>query len=213
MMVLRCGPQVAVIGAVAVLLTLAGCGHRAEPPAPKAASATKAAVPLPDWAPRNPSPEFLRAAKVLKPLPEEMLLEFAGKNGGGPALLERFRRTMPASYELLGALDDRQIEHLRATHEVRIPVKSLTAKQREALDRWFDTWRVALKGAGPGLEEWLPAIYKLGGKEDLSNVDVGFTAVKLEGGRIVAGHIVQVYFWVRQPGGKVGEIGSSFAQF
>lgn len=192
-------------------LTAAGCAHHA--PAPEAKPAAERSVPLPDWAPKHPSPEFLRACKVLKPLPEEMLLEFAQRNGGGPALLERFRRTMPASYELFGALNDRQIEHLRATHEVRIPVKSLTVKQHAALDHWFETWRVALKGAGPDLEDWLPLIYRKGGKEDLSNVDVGFTSVKLEGGRIVAGHIVQVYFWIRQPDGNVAESGSSFAQF
>jgi hypothetical protein len=194
----------------AALCIAAGCARHA--PAPKPAVARTKTV-LPDWAPKHPSPEFLRAARWLKPLPEEMLLEFAGRNGGGPALLERFRRTMPASYELFGALDDRQIEHLRATHEVRIPVKSLTAKQRAALDHWFGTWRVAMEGAAPDLEDYLTLIYKRGGKEDLSNVDVGFTSVKLEGGRIVAGHIVQVYFWIRQPDGNVAESGSTFAQF
>ncbi len=205
----------AVVAGLIALCCAAGCARHTSAPKPvaKPVAATKTAARLPTWAPKSPSPEFLRACKVLKPLPEEMLLEFAAKNGGDAALLERFRRVMPASYELFGALDDRQIEHLRTTREVRIPVKSMTAKQHAALDHWFETWRAAMKGAGPGLDDWLPSIYKMGGKEDLSNVDVGFTAVKLEGGRIVAGHIVQVYFWVRQPGGKVGEIGSAFAQF
>jgi hypothetical protein len=203
----------AVVGCALGLTLAVGCGHRAAPPAPRAKPAAKEGVPLPDWAPKHPSPEFLRATRVLKPLPEEMLLEFAGRSGGGPALLERFRRTMPASYELFGALDDRQMEHLRTTHEVRLPVKSLTAKQRAALDHWFETWRVAMEGAAPDLEDYLTLIYKRGGKEDLSNVDVGFTSVKLEGGRIVAGHIVQVYFWIRQPDGNVAESGSTFAQF
>jgi len=60
------------------LMVLAfGCSHRApqRPSAP--APAPKASVPLPEWAPKDPSPEFLRAAKVLKPMPPELFRDAA----------------------------------------------------------------------------------------------------------------------------------------
>ena len=204
------GSAMGVLAAVLVAFCMAGCGRRAAPP-PKPA-AQKSAVPLPEWAPKNPSPEFLRAARVLKPLPDELLQGFAGKGAEGMALLRRYRGTMPASYELFGTLDDRQIERLRTTKEIRIPSKSLTAKQRAALDHWFENWRAVMKGTGPEFEDYLLLIYKRGGKEDLSNVDVGFTAISQEGGHVVPGHVVQIYFWVKQPGGKVIDLGTAFAQ-
>lgn len=69
----------------------AGCGRKAEK-TPAAKATPPAGVGLPDWAPKNPSPEFLRAAKVLKPLPED-----AG--GGGSPLTVAF-------HEMFGALTD-----------------------------------------------------------------------------------------------------------
>lgn len=205
------GKMVGVLVAVLTVFCAAGCGRKSPPQQSKPA-AQKSAVPLPEWAPKNPSPEFLRAAKALKPMPDELLRGIVGESAEGEALLQRYRGTMPASYEFFGTLDDRQIERLRTTHEIRIPAKALTPKQRAALNHWFEDWRAAMKGMRPELEDFLVSIYKIGGKEDLSNVDVGFTAVSKEGGHIVAGHLVQIYFWVKQPGGKVIDLGTAFAQ-
>ena len=202
-----------VVGIIAVtVLAFAGCGHRAAQKPASTPAVSKVTIPLPEWAPKNPSPDFLRAARVLKPLPDELLQGIVGKSAEGEALLQRYRGTMPASYEFFGTLDDRQIERLRTTHEIRIPAKALTPKQRAALNHWFEDWRAAMKGMRPELEDFLVSIYKTGGREDLSNVDVGFTAVSKEGGHIVAGHLVQIYFWVKQPGGKVIDLGTAFAQ-
>ncbi len=202
----------AMAGVAVGVCAVSGCGHRAaHKPAPTPA-VPKVTIPLPEWAPKSPSPEFLRAARVLKPMPDELLQGIVGKSAEGEALLQRYRGIMPASYEFFGTLDDRQIERLRTTHEIRIPAKALTPKQRAALNHWFEDWRAAMKGMRPELEDFLVSIYKIGGKEDLSNVDVGFTAVSKEGGHIVAGHLVQIYFWVKQPGGKVIDLGTAFAQ-
>ena len=200
--------------AMAAVLCMAapGCGRKTIQKPASTPAVPRVALPLPEWAPKNPSPEFLRAARVLKPLPDELLQGLAGKSAEGMALLRRYRGTMPASYELFGTLDDRQIERLRTTHEIRIPTRSLTAKQRVALDRWFENWRAAMKGTGPEFGDYLLLIYKRGGKEDLSNVDVGFTAISQEGGHVVPGHVVQIYFWVKQAGGKVIDLGTAFAQ-
>jgi len=208
------GSAMGVLAAVLVAFCMAGCGRKSaqHPPKPVAQSV---GVPLPEWAPKNPSPEFLRAARVLKPLPDELLQGIVGESAEGASLLQRYRGTMPASYEFFGTLDDRQIERLRTTHEIRIPVKALTPKQRAALNHWFGDWRAVMKGMRPELEDFLVSIYKIGGKEDLSNVDVGFTAVRQQGGHgghIVPGHLVQIYFWVKQPGGKVVDLGTVFAQ-
>ena len=198
-----------VAGTIAVAaLASAGCGHH---PAQRPAAVVptpEAATPLPEWAPRNPSPELLRAARVLKPLPEESLQGMLGKTAEGEAILQRYRGIIPACYEFFGTLDDRQIERFRTTKEIRIPTKSLTPKQRGSLDHWFQSYRAAMKGMRPELEDYLLLIYKMGGKEDLSNVDVGFTA-RAAG----AGHMVHIWFWVKlRDGQQVNDFGTAFAQ-
>ena len=197
-----------VVPFAAALLLLSGCGEHATQKQPTKKPTETVNVPLPEWAPENPSPEFLRAARVLKPMPDEALQLPPGEAPQGMnAMLQRYRGTFRASYEFFGALDDRQIERFRATKEVRIPVKSLTARQRAALDHWFENYRTIMKGTGPEFEDYLTFVYKMGGSEDLSNVDVGFLA---PGGK--GGHIVHIYFWVRTPDGKVNDFGTAFAQ-
>ncbi|MGD0114085.1 MAG: hypothetical protein ABSD48_19685, partial [Armatimonadota bacterium] len=137
------GVSVSLAVAAALVIGL-GCGRRAPQRAAGFESARKSAVPLPEWAPKNPSPEFLRAARVLKPMPDELLQGIVGRSAEGEALLQRYRGTMPASYEFFGTLDDRQIERLRTSHEIRIPAKALTPKQRAALNHWFEDWRAAM---------------------------------------------------------------------
>lgn len=187
---------------ITISVGLTGCGRKAE----KARSGTvPPGVLLPDWAPKNPSPEFLRAAKTLKPLPEELLQGMAGKSAEGKALFERYRKTFVAGYECFGTLSDGQLTRFRSAKQVRIPAKSLTSRQRAALDRWFETWRTAMKGGPPEFEGYLVALYKIGAKEDLSNVDAGFDAGAKRG------HVVHISFWVTGPDGKLRDIGTGFA--
>jgi hypothetical protein len=201
MTVLRCGLLVAVVGAVAVLLTSAGCGHRAAPPAPKAEPAAKQSVPLPDWAPKHPSPEFLRAARVLKPIPQEAPDMEGGRGSLATQVVwARYLHTLPSAYELFGTLSDEQIRRFLGTKEIRLSVRTMPTAQRAALDKWFADWQAAFKGTGN--PDWLVVLYKLGAKRDLSNVSAGFS---------VLGRTVRLWFWVLQPDGQVKSLGNGIA--
>jgi hypothetical protein len=161
--------------------------------------AATASVPLPEWAPKNPSPEFLRAARVFKtwvnesPISDEP--ELAGR-----ALQIRFRHTLVPAWEFFGSLTDEQIERFRATRDLRIQVKDLTDKRRAALYRFFDVWRQEFKGvSSPNTdfsEDWLVDLYKLGAKEDLSNVEIQF--------RVRGSGRVAMILRSRQPDGSLG---------
>jgi hypothetical protein len=189
-----------------------GCGQQhgtTDAPSPPGNSAERVKAdlpPLPDWAPENPSPEFLRAAKVLKPLPPEVLSGFGDADPATEAVLARFTRTFVPAYELFGTLSDEQIDSFvsqGAPKQVRMPVKSLTAAQRAALDRWFEAYREAVKGSPVGSDGYLVGLYKHGARDDLSNVDVGFHA---DGSRAV-----HLYFWVRRDDGSLHHFGEAFA--
>jgi hypothetical protein len=199
MTVLRCGLLVAVVGAVAVLLTSAGCGHRAAPPAPKAEPAAKQSVPLPDWAPKHPSPEFLRALRVLKPVPEEEFTKAFGDSVTATAQADRARILRPAAYEFFGSLNDEQVQRFlkdwdskRQKRRILIPVKSMTPKQRAAFDAYVRAWAKAFAGQPDG--DYLVLLYKSGAKQDLSNVRVGFVAS--------GGHAVHVLFCIPNADGS-----------
>jgi hypothetical protein len=202
-----------VLGVIVLVGALAfvGCGRPAPQEVPPAPAPTQTAdVLLPEWAPENPSPEFLRAARVLKPFPLEPLPAEAETVPGLTDLHARIHSTWPAAYEFFGALTDDQIEHFLSTNEIRIPVKSLTAEQRAALDNWFGVYREAMEGAATDLpvpRDYLVQLYRHGAAEDLSNVDVGFSTAASEGG-----HMAHIWFWVRQPGGGVTQFGCQFAQ-
>ncbi len=174
--------------------------------------------PLPDWAPKDPSPEFLRAANALKPSPpEDTSAEAAASEPGLAAITQRIRSTWPACYEFFGSLSDKQINRFMTTREVRIPIKELTKPQRAALDNWFKIYRGAMKGATPSLPiptDYLVELYKQGAKENLSNVDVGFATVPFgsSSSAPVSTHRVQIWFWVRREGGGVEQVGYAFAQ-
>jgi hypothetical protein len=170
-------------GAVAALAPLLGCGREVGAPDSllTASQGTRAGSldlpPLPEWAPENPSPEFMRAARVFKTWVNEPAItdELALAER---ALEIRFRRTLVPAWEFFGSLTDEQIERFRSTRDLRIRVKDLTDKQRAALYRFFDVWRKEFKGvssANTGFsEDWLVDLYKLGASEDLSNVEVQF---------------------------------------
>ncbi len=172
----------AVVAALVALCLAAGCARRA--PAPKTA------VPmLPDWAPKSPSPQFLRAAKVLKPMPSDFIAQMA--NAIGAAKIARWQVTWVASWEVFGSMTDAQIEQFRATGQVKVPVKSLTKAQRAALDRYFEVWRQNMAGL-PFDRDELVMLYKEGAQRDLSNVDVGFVS---------DGRGVNMRWWITRRGG------------
>ncbi len=186
-----------------VLLLAPGCGRRAAQEKPTDRPTQAASVPLPEWAPENPSPEFLRAARVLKPIPPELLVTYAESDQARGALVRRVLRTCPAAYELFGTLSDEQIERFLSAKEIRIPAESLTKRQRAALDNWFDAWRKAMEGASEELTDYLISLYKTGAREDLSNVDVGFWAKE--------GRMVHIRFWIKRPDGGSSSHITNFA--
>jgi predicted small lipoprotein YifL len=172
------GSAVSVLAAVLVAFCMAGCGRKSAQPPPKPA-AQKNAVPLPEWAPKNPSPEFLRAARVLKPMPEEMLRGmFHGATFGG-AVTQRYSLTFPAAYEFFGTLSDEQIGRFLSSKEekrkILIMVKSLSAKQQAALEEWYRLWHAS--GIAPDEpDDYRVFLYRNGAEENLSNARVGFVA-------------------------------------
>jgi hypothetical protein len=166
----------------------AGCGRStARTTTPKASKAVTS-IPLPEWAPKNPSPEYMRAWKVLKPTPQEAFAEFAKGDPGKAMLLRRVSKTWGAAYEFFGTLTDQQMQRFLSVKEVRMPVKSLTARQRAGLDNWLECWRREMKGNGSVPDDVLVLLLKMGARRDLSNVDVGFTAQN-------EGHRVHIIFW------------------
>jgi hypothetical protein len=167
--------QTALALALLVPFVAAGCARHAPEPTARPAVATKADTPLPDWAPENPSPEFLRAARLMQPFRETPGPE---PGLGAKAMSVHFNRTQIAAWEVLGSLTDGQLAHLVSTKEVLLPVKSLTEKQRALLERYFAVWRREMKDL-PEREtewgkDWLVDLYKGGAREDLSNVLLTF---------------------------------------
>ncbi len=115
----------------------------------------------------------------------------------------RCTETYPATYEFLGTMDDAQLARFRSTGEVRVPVRSLTAKQRAALDAWFTSFHGAFAGATQ-FDDYHIFLYKAGAKEDLSNVDTGFSLIHT--------HTAHLMFWVRKPGAEEARMDYVFAQ-
>jgi hypothetical protein len=142
----------------------------------------------------------VRAAKVLKPVPPEVLAKVAASGAAAQALVARYQRTWVPAYELFGALGDQQIERFKSLREVRVPVKSMTRSQRRALDSYFEAWRKAM--VGDSIPDWLVYLYKDGAKEDLSNVEAGFVS---------DGRGVNLQFWITRPDGSVSTPSNSVA--
>ncbi len=185
-----------------------GCGHRAAEEPSNVRPAREAAVPLPEWAPENPSPEFLRAARVLKPIPGEMLTPGGGthttmETGLHPTLVARTQGILfPAAYEFFGSFSDQEIERFLQEMHLRIRVQDLTSGQRAALDNLLKASHESV--AGFDEDDFEVTLFKMGAKEDLSNVDTGFS---------VHGAMVHVEFWIRLHGGKETFFNSGFALF
>jgi len=157
----------------------------------------------PSLSPKKPSPEFAKAAKLLKPIPPELLERYVRM--GPPAMagvMKRYSDTFPAAYEFFGSLPDERLDRFVSTGEVRMPVTELDPPRRAALEKWFDAFRKAMRGGPPELQDYKLILSRMGAAQDLSNVDVGFTSPK---------HNVHIQFWVKQPGGKVEDAETWFA--
>jgi hypothetical protein len=161
--------RVAGIMGIMAAIACSGCGQAQETTVLE--SASRGNAPLPDWAPRNPSPEFLRAAKVLKPFPLGDMLRASEEDDLSKRATARYAiGVWSAGYEFFGTLSDRQIERLLSGGDqaLLMPVGSMTAAQRAALDGYFEASRQQGK-------DRLVELYRVGAKEDLSNVDAGFS--------------------------------------
>jgi len=185
-----------------MVCVVAGCGRKAEK-TPAAKATPPAGVGLPDWAPKNPSPEFLRAAKVLKPLPAELLQRKGESVGVSDSVLKMYTKWWAAGYDLFGTLSDRQVARVRSTGLIRLRFASLTPKQRQAFESFMAAKDSALAGVS-GYTEYRVVLYKFGAKQDLSNVDVGFE---------VEARVVMVRTWIPKPQApeKTTTIGDAFA--
>jgi hypothetical protein len=172
------------------------------------------AAALPEWAPEEPSKEFLRAVEVLGFLPSEELRAAGAANPEVGAFVTAMLEVLwPRAFELFGSLTGEEVEEFGAHREVRIYVPSLLPSQKTALDNWIEAASevaALAPGAGPpgeGLppeQRFLALLREEGAEEDLSNVDVGFG--------IQAG-AVGVYFWINVSGsGKGPIISNDFAK-
>jgi len=157
--------------------------------------------PLPEWAPKNPSPEFLRAARVLKPIPPEILARFGEASPSAGVAVSRYSMTLVPAYEFFGTLSDDEISRIKTSGSAQVPVKSMTRAQRRILDNYFEAWRKANLGEMFGAD-LLVELYKEGARQDLSNVDVGF---------VFDGHGVNMQFWITQSDGSVRTPSSTIA--
>ena len=212
---------------IAALALAPGCGQRQAQQEPPERPAQTADVPLPEWAPENPSPEFVRAARVLKPTPLETVKSPGRPDAENAARIKGAIIMWLAAYEFFGTLSDEQITRFLQVREmvlppgapggpprsvkgnqIVIPVKQLTDRQRAALDRYFEAVREAYKGQSI-LEttDTLLTLYKLGAKRDLSNVKVGFDSAQAGGG-----HFVSIIFYVTRSDGSIDWVASAFAQ-
>jgi len=196
-----CRVHLALLVVISLVLAPLGCRGRSPGAPPAANRAGTGQASLPGWAPKHPSPEFLRALKVLKPQPLASL-RLPGATDAENAIEARQATIMwPAAYEFFGTLSDAQVERFLTSKQLLIPVQSLTPKQRRAFDKWANAWGEWRAGSYPDAD-FLVLLYKMGAKRDLSNVRVGFLAHS---------HIVGVTAHVTQPDGTTQDVRSEFA--
>ncbi|NIM07272.1 MAG: hypothetical protein GTN69_08690, partial [Armatimonadetes bacterium] len=102
-------------------------------------------------------------------------LEAAARNEGMRDFLEKQRGAEVVGDELIYKVN-----------EISLPVKSLTPAQRAALENLIVEWGKEYVGTPD--EDLLVSWYKMGAKEDLSNVTIRFAAM---------GHIVSLWYQIR----------------
>jgi len=138
---------------------------------------------LPVWAPQKPSPEFRRAAKMLKEPPSttsEDAVEKAFESGRSQYL--------PPAWELFGTLEDRQIAELKQKRELLLAYKKMSGKQRNMLERLLFGWETADKELRRKVQRIKPA-------PNFSNVELVFA--------VHSGERVVILMQARQPDGSI----------
>jgi hypothetical protein len=170
-------------GAATCLLTGCGkgedAGHNAtfakasapRGPASREQTVTEADIPLPAWVPEEPSPEYVRAARVLKPMPVDGFGD--GDHLARAAEYETLHREIiPRVWEFFGSLSDEQIDGFRIEGDIIISVREMSPAQRAAMDRIIQSFeRCIWQGRDSDLQV---SLYKMGAREDFTNVDFGF---------------------------------------
>ncbi len=96
---------------LAVLLLAGAIAAAAATPAQDAVAKPRPPV-LPSWAPKRPSKEFLRAAKVLKPIPEEA---------------QTYTPIYVPAWELFGSLTDQQVRQFLTPTQQSQPIAGMDA--------------------------------------------------------------------------------------
>jgi hypothetical protein len=92
------------------------------------------------------------------------------------ALLGYMKQVNPTLWQLFGSLSDAQIESFLAAKRIALPVRGLTPRQWWALDAVLDANKDnQMQMSGVTLPDFRTGLYKMGAKEDLSNVTIGFT--------------------------------------
>jgi hypothetical protein len=142
---------------------------------------------LPNWAPQHPSPEFLRAAKILTSY-------FWGepKTLQEKVLKERMERIAVPAWEFFGTLNDQEMSKLMKSKDLRMRYRTMRPRQQQALKAWLEVWRQNMKDLDSGWyqggwqADWLVVLYKHGAKQDLSNVLCQF---QIKNSRIVRAYL------------------------
>jgi len=139
-------------------------------------------VRLPAWSPKNPSAEFIRAAKVLKPLNADTKQDASARvpmwECFGALTDKQLKSFMKIQQEKLNTakMNPKSLSYMKQhygavekdnflvydTRRITIPVKSLPAVQRKAFDKAIESNRADL--------------LRYGALKDMSNVDLVFDA-------------------------------------
>ena len=118
---------------------------------------------LPAWAPEEPSPEFLSAARVLGSFPAE---DSSQED-------QSFNQILVPTWEFFGTLDDDQVNSLLANKSISLPFGSLTRKQRSQFDNILSVYRQTMRNApADSSKDLLVLLYEKGARKDLSNVNL-----------------------------------------
>jgi hypothetical protein len=171
------------------------------------------ATVMPEWAPDDPSDEFLIGLRALAAVPGEQVLKPAEGNAELTAFLtQMMEEVWPPAFEFFGALTEEQRATFFAKNEVRMEMSSVPEAPRATLDRWFAAMDRMLAATpegvwpeedGPPEGGYLELLRDDGAADDFSNVEVGFGA---------RSGMVGLYFWIEPiDGGPGGLVTNDFA--
>jgi hypothetical protein len=126
----------------------------------------------PNWAPKNPSPEFKRAADRLQENPPPG----AEKEIPGPANAFDAGKPdfMPPAWELFGTLSNGQIAELKQKQALVLPYRQMTEKQKALFNDLLTSWQKAMSAGKSESADLRQELIKLGANGDFSNVEAAF---------------------------------------